>query len=87
VTNFRQIAYRLTNISNLSDLGYLIEKPKLPGNPQDDANFLLTLCHQATFLLDKQISAAIAQFEKEGGISEKLHQARIKYLREQKKNY
>lgn len=81
VTKLRQTAYRLTNISNLNSSGYLIEKPKLPGNPQDDANFLLTLCHQVTFLLDRQIKAAIARFEKEGGISEKLQQSRIKYLK------
>lgn len=35
-------------------------------------------------LLDKQINAAIAQFEKEGGISEKLHKARIDYLKKKK---
>lgn len=81
VTRFRQKAYRLSDLRNLSNLGYLIEKPTLPGNPQDDANFLLTLCHQVTFLLDRQIEAAIIRFEKEGGISEKLHQSRVKYLK------
>lgn len=81
VTRFRQKAYQLSDLRNLSNLGYLIEKPKLPGNPQDDANFLLTLCHQVTFLLDRQIKAAIIRFEKEGGISEKLHRDRIKYLK------
>ncbi len=81
VTKFRQQAYQLSNLNNLSSLGYLIEKPKLPGNPQDDANFLLTLCHIVTFLLDKQIKASIAKFEKEGGISEKLRADRIKYLK------
>ena len=78
VTKFRQIAYRLSHLSNLSDLGHLIEKPKLPGNPQDDANFLLTLCHLETFLLDKQIKAAIEKFAKEGGLREKLYAARRK---------
>lgn len=81
VTRFRYKAYRLTDLRNLSSTGYLIEKPELIGNPQDDANFLLTLCHQITFLLDRQIKASIARFEKEGGISEKLHQSRIKYLK------
>ena len=78
VTKFRQIAYRLSDLRNLSDLGNLKEKPELPGNPQDDANFLLTLCHLETFLLDKQIKAAIARFAKEGGLSEKLYEARRK---------
>ncbi len=76
VTVFRQTAFRLSNLSNLSDLGYLIEKPQLLGNPQDDANFLLTLCHQETFLLDRQIKAMLEKFAKEGGLNEKLYQMR-----------
>lgn len=79
VTKFRQTAYRLSDLSNLSDLGNLKEKPKLIGNPQDDANFLLTLCHLETFLLDRQIKAAIEKFAKEGGLSEKLYEARKKH--------
>ena len=79
ITKFRQIAFRLSNLSNLSDLGNLKEKPKLPGNPQDDANFLLTLCHQETYLLDKQIKATETKFIREGGLNEKLFTARKKY--------
>ena len=78
VTKFRQLAFRLTDLSNLSDLGNLKEKPKLVGDPQEDANFLLTLCHQVTYLLDRQIVAAIDKFEKEGGVREKLFTARKK---------
>lgn len=78
VTKFRQKAYQLSHLRNLSDLGNLKEKPKLPGNPQDDANFLLTLCHQETFLLDRQIKAAISKFAKEGGLNEKLYDLRKK---------
>lgn len=76
VTNFRKIAYQLSNLSNLSDLGEFIENPKLFGDPQDDANFLLTLCHQITFLLDKQIKAMEEKFIKEGGYTEKLFRDR-----------
>src|SRR3989338_1179297 len=36
ITAFRKKAYQLSHLSNLSDLGNLIEKPKLPGDPQDD---------------------------------------------------
>src|SRR3990167_3992959 len=68
----------LSNLRNLSDLGNLIEKPKLPGDPQDDANFLLTLCHQETYLLDRQIKAAMEKFAKEGGVREKLFTTRKK---------
>ncbi|MBI2327908.1 four helix bundle protein [Candidatus Curtissbacteria bacterium] len=78
ITKFRQIAFRLSDLRNLSDLGNLKEKPKLIGNPQDDANFLLTLCHQETFLLDRQIRAAEERFVKEGGERERLYAARKK---------
>jgi len=78
ITKFRQVAFRLSNLSNLSDLGNLKEKPELPGSPQDDANFLLTLCHQETYLLDKQIKATEAKFIREGGLNEKLFTARKK---------
>lgn len=77
ITKFREIAFRLTNISNLSSLGNLIEKPGLIGNPQDDANFLLTLCHQATYLLDRQIKALEKKFITEGGYSENLFKKRL----------
>jgi len=76
VTDFRKTAFRLSNLSNLSDLGDLIEKPKLPNNPQDAANFLLTLCHQETYLLDKQIKAMEAKFIQGGGFTENLFLAR-----------
>ena len=77
ITEFRQIGYRLSNLNNLSHLGNLIEKPKLPGNPTDDANFLLTLCHIQTYLLDKQIKALLNKFETEGGFTESLYRRRI----------
>ena len=74
---FRKIAYRLSDLRNLSNLGYLIEKPQLHGNPTDDANCLLTLCHIQTFLLDKQIKSLIIKFETEGGFSENLLRKRL----------
>lgn len=76
VTEFRKLAFRLTDLNNLSDLGDLKERPKLFGNPQDDANFLLTLCHQVTFLLPRQIKAAEEKFIKEGGYTEALAKKR-----------
>lgn len=78
VAAFREEGYRLTDLSNLGDSGNLKEKAKLPGNPQDDANFLLTLCHMQTFLLNKQIKAAEEKFANEGGLNEKLYAARKK---------
>lgn len=79
VSEFRKLAYKLSDLRNLSDLGELIEKPKLFGNPQDDANFLLTLCHQATFLLAKQIKSAEEKFIKEGGFTENLNKKRREF--------
>jgi four helix bundle suffix protein len=86
-TKFRQLAFQLSNLSNLSDLGNLIKRPKLSGRPVTDANFLLTLCHQVTFLLDRQIKAEIEKFTKTGGFTENLFQKRREYLAKQNKYY
>ena len=51
-------------------LGNLIERPVLPDSPQDAANFLLILCHQETYLLDKQIKAMEEKFIQGGGFKE-----------------
>lgn len=77
VLEFRQIGFRLSALSNLSPLGNLIESPKLPEDPEEAANFLLTLCHQATFLLSRQIQKAEETFVKEGGYSENLFKKRL----------
>src|SRR6185312_7380641 len=76
VTDFRKVAFRLSDLRNLSSLGDLIERPILPGNPQEDANFLLTLCHQVTYLLDRQIKSLEEKFITEGGFTENLFKAR-----------
>jgi restriction system protein len=77
ITSFRKIGFRLSHLSNLSHLGHLIEQPKLPKNPQDAANFLITLCHQATYLLSRQIAALETQFAEKGGFTEKLFRSRL----------
>lgn len=77
VTAFRKTTFRLSHLSNLSDLGNLREKPILPGTPQDAANFLLTLCHQETYLLDRQIKAMEAKFIQGGGFTENLFKKRL----------
>lgn len=79
ITEFRKIGYRLSDLRNLSDLGELKEKPKLFGEPEKDANFLLTLCHLLSFLLDKQIKSTEEKFVKEGGYSECLARKRRAY--------
>ena len=77
VSNLKQQAYRLSNLSNLSNLGEFKEKPGLPESPEEAANFLLTLCHQVTFLLSRQINKAEEMFLKEGGYSENLFKRRL----------
>lgn len=52
--------------------------PKLPENPEAAANFLLTFCHQAQFLLAKQIQALEEKFVKGGGYTENLFRRRLK---------
>lgn len=79
VQAFRKKAYFLSNLSNLSNLGELIEKPELPPSPEEAANFLLTLCHMLSFLLDKQIKAMEDKFTKEGGLTEELYRKRKEY--------
>jgi len=76
---FKKVAYRLSSLSNLSDLGNLKEKPILPEDPEEAANFLLTLCHIETFLLSKQIKKAEETFVKEGGYRENLFKKRLDF--------
>lgn len=77
VIKFRELGVRLSHLSNLSPLGELIEKPKLPDDSEEAANFLLTLCHQAAYLLSRQIKKAEEVFIKEGGYSENLFKKRL----------
>ncbi|MCL5439231.1 MAG: four helix bundle suffix domain-containing protein [Patescibacteria group bacterium] len=77
IQNFRKIAFRLTALSNLSHLGNLKEKPNLPKSPEEAGNFLLTLCHQVTYLLSKQIKSLEEKFIKDGGYSENLFKKRL----------
>lgn len=70
-------AYRISSQSNLSDLGYLKEKSVLPVKAEVAANFLLTLCHIETYLLDKQINQAEKDFVEKGGYTENLFKKRL----------
>lgn len=74
---FRQKGYRLSSLGNLSNLGFLKEKGELPGNPTDDANFLLTLVHMETYLLSRLIAAKKQEFIERGGFTENLFRDRF----------
>lgn len=77
IINFRRLAAKL--VSNQSDLSNLRRQPKLPKDPENAANFMLTLCHQATYLLNKQVEAMERKHSREGGYTEKLYQKRKQF--------
>lgn len=68
----------IRNLSNLRNLQEL-EKLSLPRHPEEAANFLLTLCHQATYLLNNQVTALKKKHEREGGLTEELYRKRIEF--------
>ncbi len=79
VLRFRKIAGEtVKNLSETRDLRYL-KALKFPERPEVVANWLLTLCHQATFLLHRQIEALKKKHEQEGGFTENLYKARVNY--------
>lgn len=53
--------------------------PKLPSDPEEAANMLLTFCQLETFLLARQIEALKVKFVKEGGFRENLFKKRLAY--------
>lgn len=53
-----------------------LNTPKLPDDPTEAANLLLTLIAQATFLLDRQIKSLEDKFVREGGYTENLAKKR-----------
>ncbi len=66
------------NLSHLRNLRLLRQLP-LPQKEEDAANFLLTLCHQATFLLNRQVEALKRKHEREGGLTEELYRKRLEF--------
>lgn len=71
---------KIREYRNLGIEATKLESPKslrLPKAPIEAANFLLTLCHQLTFLLDRQIKALEEKFVREGGFSENLLRRRL----------
>lgn len=65
----------LSNLDNLRNLGNL----RLPASPEEAANLLLTLCHQETYLLYRQVEALKNKHMKEGGLTEALYRKRTTY--------
>lgn len=76
-TDVRIIACRQLGIAATK-----LDSPKLlilPKEPIEAANLLLTLCHQLTFLLSRQITALEKKFVEEGGFSENLLKKRLEH--------
>lgn len=65
------------------NLGIAATKPEsprilmLPRSPIETANLLLTLCHQLTYLLSRQIVALEEKFVRGGGFTENLLRKRL----------
>ncbi len=81
-----QSARIVRNLSNLSILGKEKEAEKLtkkvlhlPENREEASNLLLTLCHQAAYLLNRQVKSLEKKHETEGGYTEKLYHKRKKH--------
>ncbi len=53
--------------------------PDLPKDPEKTANFMITLVHQANYLIDKLIDSLKEKHSREGGFSEKLLRDRLRY--------
>lgn len=53
--------------------------PNIPKNPEKAVNLMITLIKQANYLLDKLIASLKEKHMKEGGLTEKLYQARVDY--------
>jgi len=70
-----EVVRNLSHLRNLRDL----EKIPLPQEQEDAANFLLTLCHQATYLLNNQVESLKRKHEREGGLTEELYRKRKEY--------
>lgn len=61
---------------------YLPDNPNFPDLPWDKekaVNLLVTLINQANYLIDKLVASLKEKHMKEGGLNEKLYEARKKY--------
>lgn len=56
-----------------------LNTPKLPNDPTEAANMLLTFCNMEGFLLKKLVASLLEKHEKEGGLTEELYRKRVEY--------
>ncbi|HBR79592.1 MAG: hypothetical protein UR66_C0012G0021 [Candidatus Moranbacteria bacterium GW2011_GWE1_35_17] len=69
----------LSCLDKEKEIEELLKTIELPEQDEEAANFLLTLCHQATLLLHRQVEALKLKHQKEGGLSEELYRKRKEY--------
>lgn len=72
VRGFRE--FRAVWVSSTS-----LNTPKLPNNPTEAANMMLTFCNLEGFLLKKLVTSLLEKHEKEGGLTEELYRKRVEY--------
>jgi len=78
--------YRLSWVSRVCReiaQGEIPTIPTLPTSPEYSANLLLDLTAKAGYLLDRLIKALIEKHRTEGGLTERLYQARMAYRKKQ----
>jgi four helix bundle suffix protein len=73
----REYGNYISNLSVLRDLGRILV-PKLPEQPETAANLLMTLLHQETYLLHRQVEALLKKHREGGGLTEKIYRDRVK---------
>lgn len=69
---FREFRASWTSLASLNT-------PKLPADPQQAANMLLTFCQMESFLLFRLVESLKRKHEQEGGLTENLYRRRIAF--------
>jgi len=74
-----RVVRSLSNLRILGEEASLLRELPLPAEAEEAGNFLLTLCHQATFLLNRQVESLKAKHAREGGLTEELYRKRREF--------
>ena len=70
----------ITNLNDASSCDKVFFNfPSLPNYLDHAVNLLITLIHQANYLIDKLISSLKEKHMREGGLTEELYKKRVEY--------
>ncbi|MFA7319660.1 MAG: four helix bundle suffix domain-containing protein [Parcubacteria group bacterium] len=83
---FRQESAKLIKYLAETRNEEILKTVELPKDRERAANWLLTLCHQATYLLSHQVKSLEEKHMKEGGFTENLYNKRVEYREKQRDN-